>query len=160
MLYAQKKKSGDKIKNYFPLYSILFGQDQLIHYFGNGHDTALENSLSDILAGDVAENILPIAYSIDNNYLIEEVARNYFSKNSDVHVIGHHELSDVLTKSEIGLLYKLEPDQRILDKISDWIGQEGVGLLSLNVVNINENLFHANSNYRFWNSKKRYTKTR
>ena len=155
MLYAQKKKSGDKIKNYFPLYSILFGQDQLIHYFGNGHDTALENSLSDILAGDVAENILPIAYSIDNNYLIEEVARNYFSKNSDIHVIGHHELSDVLTKSEIGLLYKLEPDQRILDKISDWIGQEGVGLLSLNVVNINENLFHANSNYRFWNSKKK-----
>jgi tetratricopeptide (TPR) repeat protein len=155
MLYAQKKKSGDKIKNYFPLYSILFGQDQLIHYFGNGHDTALENSLSDILASDVAENILPIAYSIDNNYLIEEVARNYFSKNSDVHVIGHHELSDVLTKSEIGLLYKLEPDQRILDKISDWIGQEGVGLLNLNVDNITDNLFHANSNYRFWNSKKK-----
>ena len=155
MLYAQKKKSGDKIKNYFPLYSILFGQDQLIHYFGNGHDTALENSLSDILASDVAENILPIAYSIDNNYLIEEVARNYFSKNSDIHLIGHHELSDVLTKSEIGLLYKLEPDQRILDKISDWIGQEGVGLLNLNVVDITDNLFHANSTYRFWNSKKK-----
>jgi len=152
-----------ELHNYSPLFSLLLNQDDLIVFFDDTRDVAIENSIANIPFNKFgAKYVIPLSYKLSERFEIEEIAHQYLNSNTNVYVITQHELADILSNAEIDLLYQESPSPAVLNKIANGFTQGGVGLLRLEMIDQVDNLYYASSHYRFWNKDNQAfeTKTR
>ena len=119
-----------EIHNYFPLFSLLLNQDDVIVFFYDTRNIAIENSIANLSPSGLGKKyLIPISYNLSERFEIEEIAHQYLNSNTDIHVITQHELADILSNTEIDLLYQEAPDPAVLNKIATGFSQDGIGLL-------------------------------
>ena len=141
-----------ELHNYFPLFSLLLNQDDVIVFFDDTRDVAIDNSIANLSPSGLGKKyLIPISYNLSERFEIEEIAHQYLNGNTNVYVITQHELADILSNTEIDLLYQESPDPAVLNKIATGFSQDGVGLLRLEVIDQVENVYYASSYYRYWN---------
>jgi hypothetical protein len=141
-----------ELHNYSPLFSLLLNQDDLIVFFDDTRDVAIENSIANIPFNKFgAKYVIPLSYKLSERFEIEEVAHQYLNSNTNVYVITQHELADILTNEEIDLLYQETHDPTVLNKVATGFSQDGIGLLRLEMIDQVDNLYYASSHYRYWN---------
>ena len=154
-LRVQKENAASEIKNFTPLFTILLNQDEIVEYFDDPYDVALENSIASLPFDKLLiKFVVPLSYDLSIRYAVEEIAHQYLNSNTGIYVITQHELADILSTAEIDMLYQDSPASHILDKIAKWFSQDGIGLLRLAAVDQVDNLSYASSHYQFWNMKK------
>ena len=141
-----------EIHNYFPLFSLLLNQDDVIVFFDDTRDVAIENSIANLSPSGLEKKyLIPISYNLSERFEIEEIAHQYLNSNTNVYVITQHELADILSNTEIDLLYQESPDPAVLNKIATGFSQDGIGLLRLEMIDQVDHLYYASSHYRYWN---------
>ena len=149
-----------ELHNYSPLFSLLLNQDDVIVFFDDPHEVALENSIANIPFKNLwaktvlNQYVIPLSYKLSERFEIEEVAHQYLNSNTNLYVITQHELADILTNEEIDLLYQETPHPTVLNKVATGFSQVGIGLLRLEMIDQVENLYYVSSHYQFWNMKK------
>ena len=154
-LRVQKEDATSELKNFTPLFTILLNQDEIVEYFDDPHDVALENSIASLpFAKLLIKYVVPLSYDLSVRYAVEEIAHHYLNSNTNIYVITQHELADILSSAEIDLLYQETPDPTVLNKVATGFSQVGIGLLRLEMIDQVDNLSYASSHYQFWNMKK------
>ena len=86
-LRVQKENAASEIKNFTPLFTILLNQDEIVEYFDDPHDVALENSIASLPFDKLLiKYVVPLSYDLSARYAVEEIAHQYLNSNTGIYV--------------------------------------------------------------------------
>ena len=155
----QLRISQKKLHSYSPLFRLLLRKESTYEMFNEINEETIKRNIEKFIEDLNDGPKLPIklflivlAENMDQG--VEEIAHSYINQHTSYYVISRHELSNLISESEINQLYRNDKPEKILNKISKEYGTSGLGLLRLQKSDEVDNVCYWVSNYRFWNDEK------
>jgi hypothetical protein len=157
----QRDEALEELRNYTPLFSLLTGTEDIIEYFDNPFEVAIEKSINGVIEGKAFFAryafllfVVVVTEPSDDSDLIIEIAHNYINNNTAFYALTTHELAGIMNEDEMNLLHKIDEHPDILNRINQAVGSKGIGIFEVVFNDQVDNLYYASSYYKFWNPNK------
>jgi hypothetical protein len=156
---AQLDEHHDLIVNSSPIFSSITGQENILEFYDDAKDLALERSVINVLASDpwrkTTSQLYLLLLSSDNDPAEEEIGYAYINNNTNFYAISRHELAGILDKDELSSLYEKTIPQNVLNKIAEAFSISGLGILKIKQNDCIDSLYYYGSTFNYWDAEKK-----